>query len=40
VHAIEAEALGEARALGQGAWLPPARPAASPEAAPVRRPQP
>ena len=26
VHAIEAEALDEARALGQGLWLPPARP--------------
>ena len=40
VHAIEAEALGEARALGQGAWLPPARPIKQPEPAPIRRPQP
>lgn len=40
VHAIEAEALGEARALGQGAWLPPAQPVQQPEAAPVRRQQP
>lgn len=37
VQAIEAEALGEARALGQGAWLPPARPVASPAPEPVRR---
>ncbi len=40
VHAIEAEALGEARALGEGAWLPPARPVARPAPAPLRRPQP
>ena len=40
VHAIEAEALGEARALGQGAWLPPARPVQEPQPAPVRRQQP
>lgn len=40
VRAIEAEALGEARSLGQGAWLPPARPVASPAAEPVRRPHP
>jgi hypothetical protein len=40
VHAIEAEALGEARALGQGAWLPPARPVTSPTPEPVRRPRP
>ncbi len=37
VQAIEAEALGEARALGQGAWLPPARPVSSPPPQPVRR---
>jgi len=37
VHAIEAEALGEARALGQPAWLPPARPAPQPIPEPVRR---
>lgn len=37
VQAIEAEALGEARALGQGAWLPPARPVPQPSAEPVRR---
>ena len=37
VQAIEAEALGEARALGQGVWLPPARPVAHPEPEPVRR---
>ena len=37
VQAIEAEALGEARALGQGVWLPPARPVASPTPQPVRR---
>ncbi len=40
VHAIEAEALGEARSLGQGAWLPPARPVARPTPEPVRRPRP
>ena len=40
VHAIEAEALGEARALGEGAWLPPARPGARPTPEPVRRRQP
>jgi hypothetical protein len=40
VHAIEADALGEARALGQGAWLPPARPVASPTPERVRRPRP
>lgn len=40
VQAIEAEALGEARALSQGAWLPPARPIRSPEPEPVRRPHP
>ncbi|MEO5679876.1 MAG: hypothetical protein ABIS47_09410 [Acidimicrobiales bacterium] len=40
VHAIEAEALGEARALSQGAWLPPARPITSPAPEPVRRPRP
>jgi hypothetical protein len=40
VHQIEAEALGEARALGQGAWLPPARPVQQPQAEPVRRQQP
>ena len=39
VHAIEAEALGEARALGQGVWLPPARPVARPSPEPVRRRQ-
>ena len=37
VRSIEAEALGEARALGQGAWLPPARPVAQPVREPVRR---
>ncbi len=37
VQAIEAEALGEARALGQGAWLPPARPVSTPTPQPVRR---
>ncbi len=37
VRAIEVEALGEARALGEGAWLPPARPVAQPAAEPVRR---
>jgi len=37
VHAIEAEALGEARALGQGVWLPPTRPVTSPTPEPVRR---
>jgi hypothetical protein len=40
VHAIEAEALGEARAIGQGAWLPPARPVPHPTPEPVRRTQP
>ena len=40
VRAIEAEALGEARALGQGAWLPPARPVQQPTPEPVRRRQP
>ncbi len=40
VRAIEAEALGEARALSQGAWLPPARPAARPTPEPVRRRRP
>ena len=40
VHAIEAEALGEARAIGQGAWLPPARPVQHPTPEPVRRTQP
>jgi hypothetical protein len=39
VRAIEAEALGEARALSQGAWLPPARPVQSPTPEPVRRRQ-
>jgi len=39
VHAIEAEALGEARALGEGAWLPPARPVTQPLPQPVRRPR-
>jgi len=39
VHAIEAEALGEARAIGEGAWLPPARPVTHPTAQPVRRPR-
>ena len=39
VRSIEAEALGEARALGQGAWLPPARPVAQPVREPVRRPR-
>lgn len=38
VRAIEAEALGEARALGEGAWLPPARPVTQPTPEPVRRP--
>jgi hypothetical protein len=37
VRAIEAEALGEARALSQGAWLAPARPIPSPAPEPVRR---
>ncbi len=40
VHAIEAEALGEARAIGQGAWLPPARPVQQPTPEPVRRRRP
>jgi len=39
VHAIEAEALGEARALGQSAWLPPARPVQQPTPEAVRRPR-
>ena len=39
VQAIEAEALGEARALSQGAWLPPARPVSHPSPEPVRRRQ-
>ncbi len=40
VRAIEAEALGEARALSQGAWLAPARPATQPTPEPVRRRRP
>ena len=40
VRAIEAEALGEARALSQGAWMPPARPAARSAPEPVRRRRP
>ena len=40
VRAIETEALGEARALSQGAWLPPARPGARPAPEPVRRRRP
>ena len=40
VRAIETEALGEARALSQGAWLPPARPVAQPTPEPVRRRRP
>lgn len=40
VQAIEAEALGEARALGQPAWLPPARPVPRPIPERVRRPRP
>lgn len=40
VRTIEAEALGEARALGEGTWLPPARPVARPTPEPVRRPRP
>lgn len=37
VRAIEAEALGQSRALDQGAWLPPARPVAQQLPEPVRR---
>jgi len=40
VRAIEAEALGEARGLSQGAWLSPARPVARPTPIPVRRRRP
>jgi len=40
VQAIEAEALAEARSLGQGAWLPPARPVTQPVPEPVRRSRP
>ncbi|MEJ7766131.1 MAG: hypothetical protein WKF86_11610, partial [Acidimicrobiales bacterium] len=39
VHAIEAEALGEARALGQAVWLPPVRPLTQRTPEPVRRPR-
>lgn len=40
VHAIEAEALGEARALGPTGLFPPLRPISQPAPQSVRRPQP